>query len=219
MIPAGWKLHDVTRSISETLPVWPGDPNVTMADHLRTANGDACNVTRLGLTSHTGTHVDAPWHFVDQGKRLDEIPVERWVGDAFVVRIPDGVTRVEPADLETAGIPAGTERVIFRTSNCNRWGDADVPFFTDYVALSPDAARWVVDHGIKLVGIDALSIESFDDAAHGCHLTLLGNDVIIIEGLDLRKIDPGPCQLICLPLKLDRCDGAPARVLIAREGN
>lgn len=217
-LPKSARIFDVTLPLSPDLPVWPGDPAIEVAPVTRIADGDEANVSRLSLSSHSGTHVDAPWHFIAGGAKLDAIAPERWIGPCRVVAIPGDVTRIEPAHLEAAEIPPGTERLLFKTANSARWVPGKLDFVEDYVAFSPAAARWVVAHGIRLVGIDYLSIEGTDDPTSETHRTLLGHDVLIIENLNLSGIVPGPYTLICLPLRLMAGDGAPARVLLVREG-
>ena len=138
-----------------------------------------------------------------------------------MAHFPDEVAQIGVTELEAARIPAGTERLILRTRNSHMWdgwaGDTSVPFCEDYAGLLPEAARWLVDQGVRLVGTDALSVGSFGPANRETHTTLLGNDVLIIELLDLRGIEAGAYELICLPLKLAIGDGAPARVLLVRE--
>jgi arylformamidase len=211
------QVHDVTLTLSDDTPSWPTHPPVSVAPLRRMANGDGNNVSRLALSAHAGTHVDAPWHFVDDGPRLDQIPLDRWVGPCLVVRIPDDVPLIGPDHLEAAAIPPGTERLLLRTANSNRWAAGDLAFREDYVALSPAAAQWVVERGIKLIGFDYLSVEPFHQTDRATHLTLLGNDVLIVETLDLSAVEPGPYTLVCLPLRLGPVDGAPARVLLVRE--
>jgi arylformamidase len=213
-ITAKTKIHDITISFSADVPVWPGDPPIEMRPLARIAEGATANVTQIVCPSHCGTHVDPPWHFVDDGPRLDGLPIERWVGPCQVIRIPDEVDRIEPADLEAASIAPDTNRLLFKTRNSARWSRSPLTFETDYVALTPDAARWVIARGIKLIGIDALSFELFDDIENVTHRTLLGNDVVAIEGLDLSAVEPGFYDLVCLPLKLRDGDGAPARVIL-----
>ncbi len=210
------KVIDISVPLAPDVPVWPGDPEVRVEPMMRIAAGDVANVSALALSSHTGTHVDAPWHFIENGATLDEIPPERWIGPCVVIDIPLHAHRVEPEHLDAANLPSGTERLLLRTANSTLWGTQGREFREDYVALSPAAARWVVDHGIQLIGIDYLSIEAFDDQEHATHLTLLGADVLIIEGLNLTDVTPGPYTLLCLPLRLAGGDGAPARVLLVQ---
>lgn len=218
MVEAGFglgsRVFDVTVPIQEGMTVWPGDTPVGFEASARIAAGTAANISSVTLSSHCGTHVDAPWHFEDDGPKLDEIPAERWVGPAMVVTVPAGEARITAATLEGLVIPAGTTRVVFKTRTGSRRHDA--PFDEGYVAVAVDGARWLLDRGIDLVGIDSPSIECFDDHEHLTHHALLGAGMLIIEGLDLTGIDPGPYLLICLPLHLAAADGAPARALLVR---
>ena len=216
MIPANATVFDVSLPLSPDLCVWPGDPTIEVRPASRISAGNAANVSHLTCASHTGTHVDAPWHFVDHGKKLEEIAPERWTGPCWVVAFADDVTRIEPAHLDAAGIPAGTERLLFKTTNSRLWSRHPLRFEAGYVGLSPEAAQWVVDRGIDLVGSDYLSIEPYQEPGHHTHLTLLGNEVLILEGLNLTELIPGPYQLLCLPLRLTAGDGAPARALLVR---
>ena len=216
----GARIFDVTVPVSPSIFGWPGQPATEVTPLSRVAEGAGANVSWVQLSSHAGTHVDANWHFIDDGSKLLEIPVERWCGPAYVAHIPDGVDQISAADLESAGIPEGTERLLLRTRNSRVWDDWDgasyVPFREDYVGVLPDAARWLVEHGVRLVGTDSLSVGTFGPQNRDTHLTLLGNDVLVIELLDLSRIEPGPYELVCLPLKLAEGDGAPARVLLVR---
>jgi arylformamidase len=216
----GTEVIDIILPFSANVPTWPTHPPTTVEPMRRRAWGDGSNVSRIDISTHAGTHVDANWHFIDDGAKLLEIPLQRWNGSCFVARIPDDVATIEIADLEAAGIPPGTERLLLRTRNSRDWsgwsGEDPLPFREDYVAVSPDAARWLVARGIRLIGIDALSVGPFGDANRETHSILLGNDVLIIETLDLSRIEPGAYDLVCLPLKLAIGDGAPARVLLVQ---
>jgi len=211
------RLIDVTVLVSEGLPVWPGDPKVRVAAVSRIAAGDLFNVSAARMSFHTGTHVDAPWHVDDAGTRLDDIPIERWIGPCWVAEIPSGVETIEPEHLIAAAIPDGTDRLLFRTANSGYWQTIDHPFVTDFVSLSAAGAQWIVDRGIHLVGIDYLSIECADDVTGLTHRTLLTNDVLIVEGLNLARVEPGRYTMICLPLRLVAGDGAPARVVLVAD--
>lgn len=211
------EVFDVTLTLADDTPHWPTHPPVRVGPLRRMADGDANNVTKLSLAAHSGTHVDAPWHFVDDAPRMDEIPLARWIGPCLVARVPEDVRLIEPAHLVALVVPTGTERLILRTANSTGWAAGDLTFREDYVALSPAGARWVVARSIRLIGIDYLSIEPFDQTDRATHPTLLGNDVLIVETLDLSAIEPGPYTLVCLPLGLGPVDGAPARVLLCRQ--
>ncbi len=214
-------VYDVTVPFSGHIPSWPTHPPSRVEPLSRIADGAGSNVSRLEVTSHAGTHVDANWHFIDEGPRLLDIPLQRWSGPCFVAHIPDDVSRVQATDLKAANIPLGTKRLVLRSRNSRIWdswdGASAMPFREDYVGLAPDAARWIVERGITLVGTDALSVGPFGPENRETHMTLLGNDVLIVELLDLRGIEAGPYEMICLPLRLIIGDGAPARVLLVRE--
>jgi len=209
-------LYDITLPIVPDLCVWPGDPHVEVASDARINEGDGCNTSRLAFGSHTGTHVDAPWHVFEEGMKLDDIPLDRFVGPCYVATIPPEIRRIMPDHLDAAGIPGKTRKLLLKTSNSAFW-ERPHPWHFDpsYAGLGAEAAEWVVTRGIDLVGIDYLSIEPYDEASHPAHHTLLGNGVIIIEGLDLRAVRPGDYHLTCLPLRLLHGDGAPARAFLS----
>jgi arylformamidase len=170
------------------------------------------------MGSHTGTHVDAPHHFIAGGQTVDELPLELLVGPAIVASVePIAGDTLGVEDMVRLQLPAGIVRLVLKTRNSAFWHDRTAVFRHNYVHLGPDAARWVVEQGIRVLGIDYLSVEGFDVPEPVVHRTLLGAGVVILEGLDLSQVPAGPCQLVCLPLKIEGGDGAPARVLIARE--
>ena len=209
------RLFDVTRALTPNMPTWPGEPGPELTPLARIAEGGPANVSRLTMGVHTGTHVDAPRHFFDGAPTVESLSLETLCGPARVVRIDDP-RAIRVAELERAGLD-GAVRVLFRTRNSDLWKDGE--FRKEFVFIEPDAARWLVDHGVRLVGTDYLSVEAFDAAAPLTHQVLLGAGVIIIEGLDLREPPMGSYDLFCLPLKLADGDGAPARVvLLSREG-
>ena len=207
--------YDVTLPMIPDLCVWPGDPLIEIAPDARIEHGDGCNTSRLAFGSHAGTHVDAPWHFFADGAKLDDIPLAHFNGPCHVAAVPHEIRRIMPDHLLAAGIPDDTSKLLLKTANSTFW-DRPHPWHFDpsYAGLSAEAAEWIVSRGIDLIGIDYLSIEPYDEDGHPAHLTLLGNDVLIIEGLDLRQVEPGPYHLTCLPLRLLRGDGAPARAML-----
>jgi len=206
------KIHDITLPITPDMPVWPGDLGVSRELVSTIESGDPANVSHLSLGAHTGTHVDAPFHFIPGGETLDQVSLDNFVGPAFVIEIP-GVDIVTGADLRQTKIPAGTARLLVKTRNSEIWRRGEKTFQTDFVALSPDAAQYMVDLGIKLVGIDYLSIAPYK-SSRPTHEILLGAGVAILEGIDLSAIVPGQYTLYCLPLKLVGADGAPARAIL-----
>jgi arylformamidase len=178
-------------------------------------NGGVANVTRIETGSHTGTHIDAPLHFVDGGKTTAEIPLENLVGPCQVVDMT-GKTKITAADLDLLDLPQGTQKLLFKTDNSRLWEDMTHSFFEEFCALTADAALWVVEHGIHLVGIDYLSIQLYHDT-FDTHVILLSNEVVIVEGLDLRKVAPDAYRLICLPLKMEGVEGTLARAVLETE--
>lgn len=198
---------DVSIPLENGVTVWPGDAPFAFDADLRIAQGDMCNVSRIAMSSHTGTHVDAPWHFEDSGKRLDEVDAGIYMGQALIVDAT-GLAQVDAKDLGPDSLP---RRVLLKTDNSKR--PFDLPFQENYVALTPDAARRIVEENVKLIGIDYLSVAPFDDAETVHHI-LLRNEVMIVEGLRLDFIMPGTHEFIVLPLALKDADGAPARAFI-----
>ncbi|MBN1890477.1 MAG: cyclase family protein [Thermoflexales bacterium] len=206
------KIYDVTLTISESLIVWPGDPAVHFSQPSHLDRGHLATVTRLDMGAHTGTHVDAPCHFIRGGASVDSLDMDVLVGPALLVHAP-AADVLSAAVLEQLSIPPGVQRVLFRTRNSDRWVRNEREFDQDFVAVAEDGARWLIERGIRLVGIDYLSIAPFD-ALTPTHQALLGAGVIVIESLALGAVSPGLYQLVCLPLKIAGCDGAPARVIL-----
>jgi arylformamidase len=208
------RIYDVSLPIFPGMVTWPGNPAIVVAAARSIARGDSSNVSDVHLGSHTGTHVDAPAHFIPGATGVDLVPNELLVGPVVVLGLEE-VERVITADvLETAGIPAGTTRIFFKTRNSRRWAEGAVEFDPNFVHLDQGAAGWLVDHGLRVVGTDYLSIEGYKVPGAPVHHRLLGAGVLIVEGLNLSAVPAGSYQLFCGPLKLRGGDGAPARVLL-----
>lgn len=208
------QIYDVTLTISSQLPVWPGDPEIKLTRTSKMEDGADANVTYINMGAHTGTHVDAPYHFLGNGQQtVDQLSLSNLTGRAYLLRIDDEVDLITADVLEQANIPSRTRRIIFKTRNSNYWASSNSVFQKDFVALSADGAQFLLDKGIRLVGIDYLSIAPYNNSL-ATHQILLGGGVIILEGLDLSQISPGRYTLYCLPLKLSGADGAPARVIL-----
>lgn len=211
------RLIDVSVPVSPDLPTWPGDPAVEVRPAKRIARGDASNVSVLSLGNHTGTHVDPPSHFLEGARSADELDPEALVGPGWVADLPGATGEIGPAELEGAGVPPGIERLLLRTPNSGTLRPG-APVLASFACLSLGAARWVVDRGIRLIGVDYLSVERADaPKEHPVHRTLLAAGVVIVEGLDLSHAPAGPCEVLCLPLLLAGGDGAPARVFLRPE--
>jgi arylformamidase len=204
------KIYDLTVPLSPQLPTFPGDPPFLMEPAGRIADGHPCNLSRLTLGTHSGTHVDAPYHFVEGGARVDELPLEILTGKARVISVP-AREAVDRADLEALDLRDDL-RLLVRTRNSGQLRQPE--FRPDFVHLTPEAASYLVQVGIKLVGWDYLSLEKFGRTDFPAHHALLGAGVVIVEGLDLSQVEPGEYELTCLPLKLAGGDGAPARVVL-----
>lgn len=204
------KIYDVTVPISKELVIYPGDPAVKIERKTSiNKNGATNNLSRYCFSSHAGTHIDPPFHFIEDGITVDKLPLEVLMGRARVVEVT--APRIDENVLEEFDFTADV-RVLFKTRNSYLWSRKE--FVEDYVYITPAAARVLVSEGIKLVGIDYLSIEKYNSETPETHLTLLRAGTLIIEGLDLREVEPGDYEIICLPLKVKDGDGAPARVVL-----
>ncbi len=211
---AGDRIIDISVAISPSLPVWPGDPRISIGLASSLERGDPANVSRLEIGTHTGTHLDAPWHFIPSGVREDQLPLDILIGPCWVADLTALDRQIEAADLAAADIPPGTRRLLLKTRNSDLWNTHPDTFVSEFIAVTPNAARWIVEHDIRLVGIDYLSIEPFDSPNAETHHILLGAGVIPVETLDLRGVAAGPYTLLCLPLKIAGADGAPCRAVL-----
>jgi len=205
-------IYDISLPISGSLIVWPGDPEVKITQTSRLDKGDTATVSRLDLGAHTGTHVDAPCHFVPGGSSVDTLDLNVLMGPALVVHVLEA-DALSMDVLERLRIPPGTERVLFRTRNSDLWARGEREFDEDFVAITEDGAHWLVENGVRLVGIDYLSVAAFGEPTP-THSVLLRAGVIAVEGLDLSGMAAGVYQFVCLPLKIAGCDGAPARAIL-----
>lgn len=203
------RIHDITMPLSAELPFYPGDFPVAISPWTSIAKGDCANVSRITLCTHSGTHLDPPRHFSDCGRPVDEIPLELLIGKALVVEI-SGTTVIGRKELERLRIK-GVERLLLKTDSSELWKEA--AFNHDFAALSVEGARFLLEAGVRLVGIDYLSVESVEGDGE-VHRMLLDSGVLILEGLNLADVAPGEYELICLPLKIKGGDGAPVRALL-----
>lgn len=207
------KIYDITVPISALTPIYKGDPGVEIQSFKAISNGSSANVSQISMGVHTATHVDAPNHFIDGALRVHEIDPQRLVGRCRVIGVGDDVTAIEP---EHVGDLTGVERVLFKTRNSAFWAQPELGFRSDYTYLVPETARILADSGIVLVGIDYLSIEKSGSPGHPVHVALLEKEIVVLEGVDLRDIEPGDYEIMCMPLKYDggNGDGAPARTML-----
>jgi arylformamidase len=213
MPPRPPRLLDVSVLLTAGMPVYPGNHEFELQPVHRIADGHSSNHSTVVMGTHCGTHVDAPLHFFDGRPGVDQLPIDLLIGRARVIDLPHrgGITEQH---LAAAGLREDL-RVLLRTPNSALWNSHD-GFHTDYTYISEDGAKFLVDQGVKVVGVDYLSVEQFKKTGAPAHHVLLGNGVIIIEGLNLSDAEPGPYEMYCLPLKLANADGAPARVVLKR---
>lgn len=207
-------IYDVSVALSGDTPTYPGDPGINISQFLSLANGDPANVSLLHFGAHSGTHVDAPAHFLPGGARVNSLPLETLIGRAQVVEVPHAIDTITVEFIREHCNPRET-RYLFKTRNSSFWDNA-AGFRSDYTSLDFEAGRELARLGVKLVGIDYLSIEKFGAENFETHHALLSQGVVIVEGLDLRQISAGNYELICLPLRIagGSGDGAPARVVL-----
>lgn len=207
------EIFDITLPIHPQMLHWGRKPEVEIVESL--ANGDASNVTRWRLGAHTGTHVDAPAHFVEGATPVDKLDLHSLVGSALVVDVTGVDGDVTAEHLISAGA-AGQKRILLKTTN-SAGPLKETERAPSWVGLSPEAARWAVDSGVELIGIDYLTIESHTHTdTWDAHHVLLGNGVLILENADLDAVPPGEYELVCLPTKLVDADGAFARAILIR---
>ena len=202
---------DISVPISDGMVTWPGDPPVRILRLSDMEDGDDCTLSALTMSVHTATHMDAPSHFTKLRHGIDEMPLTAGVGYARVIEIDDPVS-ITAGELRGHKIKKG-ERILLKTRNSREKWDRK-PFNESYVFLSTEAALYLVDRGILTIGVDYLSIGGYGGNMAEVHKIILSAKIWVIEGLDLSRIEPGPYEMVCLPIKIDNCDGAPARALL-----
>ena len=209
MAANGW--IDVSVPLRSGMVHWPDNPPVQIERTLSIEHGDVANVSKISMGAHTGTHMDGPIHFVREGQGLDEMPLTATIGRARVIEIRDpGSIKLD--ELRPHRLQRG-ERILFKTQNsARRWSSEN--FMEDFVYISQGAARYLADRGIQTVGVDYLSVGGFRKDGEETHLALLEAGTWVIEGLELSEVEPGEYELICLPVKIERSDGAPARAIL-----
>src|SRR6266550_7850595 len=208
-------IYDISVRLSAATPIYPNDPPIEIKSWSQLDRGDAANVSLLHFGAHSGTHVDAPVHFIAGASKVEALPLESLIGEATVVEVPMDMMSIDD-DFVIKNCNQGVERILFKTRNSSFWNNSEEGFRTDYTYLEPNGARRLTEMGMKLVGIDYLSIEQFKSENHETHRILLSSGVVILEGLDLRNIPAGHYELICLPLRITggSGDGAPARAVL-----
>jgi arylformamidase len=210
------KIYDISVPITPNLPVWPGDPAVDLQQVTAIASGELANITHLSMSVHTGTHIDAPKHFIDNGNTIGQIPLEKLVGEVLVMEIDDNVNVISGVVLQShpaIDLLKDTRKVLFRTRNSSLWRQSPNEFRSDYVGIDRSGAELLASLGLDLVGIDYLSIAPFEETLSP-HLALLADEIVLLEGLDLSHVSAGIYELYCLPINLPGCEGAPARAIL-----
>jgi arylformamidase len=206
------KLIDISVLLDEKLASYPGNTPFSIEPIKRIARGDSSNVSTLHMSAHSGTHVDAPRHFFDSAPGTEALSLEMLVGRTRVIEL---ATRKAVTGDDLAAFDLSEDvRVLLKTGNSRLWNSPE--FHSEFIGLTESAARHLVDHGVKLVGVDYLSVEVFHTPGAPAHHVLLGAGTVVVEGLNLRDVDPGVYDMFCLPLRVSGCDGAPARVVLRR---
>ncbi|MGE5376970.1 MAG: cyclase family protein [Bacteroidota bacterium] len=206
-------IYDISLTISSTLPVWPGDPGIELERFQALDSGAYFNVTRINSGVHIGTHVDAPFHILNDGRTVENLSLDVLTGPCYVVQLPDGVDAITAEVLDRTEITSDMKRILFGTSNSHFWAKGETKFQEEFVAITEDGAEWLVERGVQLVGVDYLSVAPFNDT-EPTHRILLQAGVVVVEGLNLGNVMRGFYNLYCLPLKIAGSDGAPARAIL-----
>jgi len=208
------RVYDISLKITPELPTWPGDTPISVERVEKIEEGDIANLTRIEMSAHVGTHVDAPFHFLGgDADTVEKLPLDLLLGRAYVLHINDDVSLVTKSVLQNIDIPPRIRRLLIRTRNSDLWRLGKNEFRKDFVGISEDGAQFILERGIKLIGIDYLSVAPFDQVTP-THKKFLSAGVVIVEGLDLSQVPQGRYNLYCLPIKLGGSDGAPARAIL-----
>lgn len=206
-------IYDITLGVSPELPVWPGGPAISLEQVESMDQGAHANVTRLAMSVHTGTHVDAPHHFLNDHRTVDQLSLDILTGRCYVLDLSTLDGQITAEALGKGNIPSNTERLLVKTKNSARWQAGEKEFFTGFQAVTEDGAHWLVNKGIKLIGVDYLSVAPYKQSVP-THTVLFKAGIIALEGVNLSEVKQGEYMLYCLPLKLVGSDGAPARVIL-----
>ena len=210
------KIYDISVPIRPGMPHWPGDPPVKLEKTASIEAGDSANITQIQMCVHTGTHIDAPHHFLAHGKTVDQLAVDPFYGDVLVMAFADDLdvitSQALAAHTDVSRLKKAS-RVLFKTRNSKLWKAHPTTFQENYVGLDASGARFLSEINLSLIGLDYLSVAAFHDT-HQPHHILLSRDIVLLEGIDLSRVDPGQYRLLCAPLLIEGCEGAPARVFL-----
>ena len=208
-------IYDISLTISPNLPIWPDDPPLELVQFESMDKGGHNNITKMSSCVHIGTHVDAPHHFLNDGRTVEQLPLDVLTGPCYVAQLPDGIEAITAEVLDRTEITSEMKRVLFGTRNSHLWARDESTFQTDFVAITEDGADWLVERGVQLVGVDYLSVAPYGDSIP-THTVLLRARVVLVEGLNLSNVMRGFYDLYCLPLKIAGSDGAPARAILVQ---
>ena len=215
------KYYDITVPITSDMLIWPGDPKVTLRQVSSISQGASSNISQLRMSVHTGTHIDAPKHFLDDGNTIDRISLKQLIGPVFVMVFEEEISLITKETItkhKDFDILSDIKKVLFKTRNSRLWHSDSKLFRKDFVGLDHSAAQLLADLGMELVGVDYLSIATFNETEEP-HKILLEQGVVLLEGIDLTGVPQGSYELYCLPLLLQGCEGSPARVILKSETN
>ena len=207
---------DISIPLSEKTPVWEGDKGISVSRVEKIEEGSDYNVSRIELGVHAGTHINAPFHLLNNGGTVDQIPLDTLIGSVQVVEIPDGISLIDKNCLMNLKFQDGIDRILFKTTNSIYWEIDPFSFNKEYVAMNSEGAEYIADMGPRLIGLDYFSVSSYDDLKQP-HLTLLDRGIVLLENINLSQVVPGIYKLICLPLKIIDTDGAPVRAVLFAE--
>jgi arylformamidase len=214
------QIYDISLPISSAMAVWPGDPSVEIQLLSSIDNGEEANVSQIRMSVHTGTHIDAPKHFLQGAGSIDKLPLEKLIGETLVLRIDDKVDVIDENTLKNHPKIYDLEncrKVLFKTRNSHYWDKNQTKFNEKFVGLNTSAAIFLAELNLDLLGMDYLSIAAYTDSEEP-HKILLGKGIILLEGINLHNVLPGIYHLICLPLPIVDSDGAPARAILTKIG-
>ncbi len=211
-------IFDISLPISEDMPVWPGDPAVAIRQVSMIENGDSSNVSQIKMSVHTGTHIDAPKHFLNKGKTIDQLVLDKLIGEALVMALDEHVRTISAEVLSNhpqSKLLEHARKVLFKTKNSLYWHSCQSVFQEDYVGIDTSGAEYLAKLDLDLIGVDYLSIATYHDTDVP-HQVLLQKEIILLEGIDLSEVTEGIYTLYCLPLLLAGCEGAPARAILVK---
>lgn len=210
------RIYDISIPISPSMAVWPGDPPVEIRQLSSIKQGEDANISQISMCVHTGTHIDAPKHFLKDSRSVDKLPLKKLMGEVLVMQFMNGVDVIDEQSLKShpkLDDLLKCNKVLFKTRNSQNWEDNQNKFTEKYVGLNTSAAAFLAELNLDLIGVDYLSIATYDDSEKP-HKILLNKEIVLLEGINLHDVQPGIYNLFCLPLPIVDSDGAPARVIL-----